>query len=78
MKYDWPGNIRELEHLISRAALKAVTAQGRQLRIVTISLANKPGARRGRFSTRARTATREACICGRENGFERSSRALST
>lgn len=40
LKYDWPGNIRELEHLISRAALKAVTAQGRQLRIVTISLAN--------------------------------------
>ncbi len=40
LKYNWPGNIRELEHLISRAALKAVTAQGHQSRIVTISLAN--------------------------------------
>ena len=37
LKYDWPGNIRELEHLISRAALKAVTAQGRQSRFVTIT-----------------------------------------
>ena len=40
MNYDWPGNIRELEHLISRAALKAVTIQGRQSRVVTISLVN--------------------------------------
>jgi anaerobic nitric oxide reductase transcription regulator len=38
LAYDWPGNIRELEHLLSRAALKAVTGSERGKRIVTISL----------------------------------------
>jgi anaerobic nitric oxide reductase transcription regulator len=37
MRYQWPGNIRELEHLLSRAALKAVTTEERQKRVVTIS-----------------------------------------
>ncbi len=35
--YHWPGNIRELEHLLSRAALKAVTVGERTKRLVTIS-----------------------------------------
>lgn len=38
LNYHWPGNIRELEHLLSRAALKAVTVEERQKRVVTISL----------------------------------------
>jgi anaerobic nitric oxide reductase transcription regulator len=33
--YHWPGNIRELEHLLSRSALKAIAEQGRE-DIVTI------------------------------------------
>ena len=37
MLYPWPGNIRELEHLLSRAALKAVAINGHQQRVVTIS-----------------------------------------
>lgn len=40
LNYHWPGNIRELEHLLSRAALKAVTGEERQKRVVTISLAH--------------------------------------
>ncbi len=36
LHYDWPGNIRELEHLLSRAALKAITPQGRDKRVVSI------------------------------------------
>lgn len=38
LDYQWPGNIRELEHLLSRAALKAVTVGERGKRVVTISL----------------------------------------
>jgi anaerobic nitric oxide reductase transcription regulator len=38
LNYQWPGNIRELEHLLSRAALKAVTIEKRGMRVVTISL----------------------------------------
>jgi anaerobic nitric oxide reductase transcription regulator len=38
LNYQWPGNIRELEHLLSRAALKAVKLEGREKRVVTISL----------------------------------------
>lgn len=38
LNYHWPGNIRELEHLLSRAALKALTVEERQKRVVTISL----------------------------------------
>lgn len=38
LNYQWAGNIRELEHLLSRAALKAVTAEKRVMRVVTISL----------------------------------------
>jgi anaerobic nitric oxide reductase transcription regulator len=38
LDYPWPGNIRELEHLLSRAALKAVTVGERGKRVVTISL----------------------------------------
>jgi anaerobic nitric oxide reductase transcription regulator len=38
LNYQWPGNIRELEHLLSRAALKAVTGEKRGVRVVTISL----------------------------------------
>lgn len=36
-QYDWPGNIRELEHVISRSALKAKQAQWQQ-KIVRIEL----------------------------------------
>jgi len=36
MDYQWPGNIRELEHLLSRAALKAVAGEESLNKIVTI------------------------------------------
>lgn len=35
LAYDWPGNVRELEHLIGRAALKAMAA-GERKRILSI------------------------------------------
>lgn len=35
--YHWPGNIRELEHLLSRAALKSATPENRQTDFITIS-----------------------------------------
>jgi anaerobic nitric oxide reductase transcription regulator len=37
LDYHWPGNIRELEHLLSRAALKSATGENRQANLVTIS-----------------------------------------
>ncbi|MFI3157416.1 MAG: nitric oxide reductase transcriptional regulator NorR [Methylococcaceae bacterium] len=39
LDYHWPGNIRELEHLLSRAALKSATPENRQANFITISLA---------------------------------------
>lgn len=39
LAYHWPGNIRELEHLLSRAALKSATRENRQADFITISLA---------------------------------------
>ncbi len=36
LNYHWPGNIRELEHLLSRAALKAVSTTESPKNIVTI------------------------------------------
>ena len=39
MAYHWPGNIRELEHLLSRAALKSATAENRQADFITLSSA---------------------------------------
>jgi anaerobic nitric oxide reductase transcription regulator len=39
LTYHWPGNIRELEHLLSRAALKSATAENRQADFITLSLA---------------------------------------
>lgn len=39
LAYHWPGNIRELEHLLSRAALKSATQANRQAEFITISLA---------------------------------------
>jgi len=39
LTYHWPGNIRELEHLLSRAALKSATQVNRQAEFITISLA---------------------------------------
>ncbi len=39
LAYHWPGNIRELEHLLSRAALKSATPENRQANFITISLA---------------------------------------
>ncbi len=36
LAYDWPGNIRELEHVISRAALRAVGRGARHSDIVTL------------------------------------------
>ena len=38
LNYHWPGNIRELEHLLSRAALKSATPENRQADFITISL----------------------------------------
>ncbi|BAN49344.1 nitric oxide reductase transcriptional regulator NorR [Metapseudomonas resinovorans] len=35
--YDWPGNVRELEHLIGRAALKALAACPERPRILTLT-----------------------------------------
>ncbi|MDH4653771.1 MULTISPECIES: nitric oxide reductase transcriptional regulator NorR [unclassified Pseudomonas] len=35
--YDWPGNVRELEHLIGRAALKALAACAERPRILTLT-----------------------------------------
>jgi len=40
LDYHWPGNIRELEHLLSRAALKAATPDSRQAGVVTVSMAH--------------------------------------
>ncbi|MGR9013465.1 MAG: nitric oxide reductase transcriptional regulator NorR [Gammaproteobacteria bacterium] len=37
LDYRWPGNIRELEHLLSRAALKSATPENRQADFITIS-----------------------------------------
>jgi len=34
--YDWPGNVRELEHLLNRAALKAMREQGRNSSLISI------------------------------------------
>jgi len=34
--YHWPGHVRELEHLLSRAALKAAVEQGRSCRVVSV------------------------------------------
>lgn len=45
LAYDWPGNVRELEHLIGRAALKAVTRmpdRGRTLTLDTDDLGLAP------------------------------------
>ena len=39
LDYHWPGNIRELEHLLSRAALKSATPENRLADFITISLA---------------------------------------
>lgn len=39
LDYHWPGNIRELEHLLSRAALKSATQENRLADFITISLA---------------------------------------
>jgi anaerobic nitric oxide reductase transcription regulator len=39
LNYHWPGNIRELEHLLSRAALKSATPENRQANFITISRA---------------------------------------
>ena len=36
INYSWPGNIRELEHVISRAAIKALSRGARRSDIVTI------------------------------------------
>ncbi len=46
--YDWPGNVRELEHLIGRAALKAMAQSGERRRILSIGaeLLDLPGQHR--------------------------------
>ena len=38
--YAWPGNIRELEHVISRAALRALSRGAERTRIVTLEAAH--------------------------------------
>ncbi|MGH6647889.1 nitric oxide reductase transcriptional regulator NorR [Aquabacterium sp.] len=40
LAYDWPGNVRELEHLVNRAALRALSEQGRGARWVAIEAAH--------------------------------------
>jgi anaerobic nitric oxide reductase transcription regulator len=40
LAYDWPGNIRELEHLIGRSALKALARQPARPRILTLTAAD--------------------------------------
>lgn len=40
LAYHWPGNIRELEHLLSRAALKSASPANRQADVITISPAD--------------------------------------
>ncbi|QDF98508.1 nitric oxide reductase transcription regulator [Azoarcus sp. DD4] len=40
LAYDWPGNVRELEHLIGRAALKALAAQAERPRILNLGAAD--------------------------------------
>ncbi|WP_187669965.1 nitric oxide reductase transcriptional regulator NorR [Zestomonas carbonaria] len=46
LAYDWPGNVRELEHLIGRAALKALSQHPERPRILTIEpdVLDLPGA----------------------------------
>ena len=39
LHYQWPGNIRELEHVISRAALKAISRGAQRTDIVTLESA---------------------------------------
>ncbi|WP_369958489.1 nitric oxide reductase transcriptional regulator NorR [Pseudomonas benzenivorans] len=39
LAHDWPGNVRELEHLIGRAALKALSACAERPRILSIDAA---------------------------------------
>src|SRR5690606_5746577 len=36
LRHDWPGNVRELEHLLGRAALKALARQAERPRILTL------------------------------------------
>ncbi|NMG35681.1 nitric oxide reductase transcriptional regulator NorR [Azoarcus sp. TTM-91] len=36
LAYPWPGNVRELEHLVGRAALKALAAQAERPRILSL------------------------------------------
>jgi anaerobic nitric oxide reductase transcription regulator len=36
LQHDWPGNVRELEHLIGRAAIKALSACAERPQILTI------------------------------------------
>ena len=38
--YDWPGNVRELEHLIGRAALKAMAGHAERPRILSLHAAD--------------------------------------
>ena len=40
LAHDWPGNVRELEHLIGRAALKALAGSAGRPRIVTLDAAH--------------------------------------
>jgi len=40
LAYTWPGNIRELEHLIGRTALRALASQPQRPRILTLSAAD--------------------------------------
>jgi anaerobic nitric oxide reductase transcription regulator len=37
LAYDWPGNIRELEHLVGRSALKALARQPQRPRVLSLS-----------------------------------------
>jgi anaerobic nitric oxide reductase transcription regulator len=40
LSYAWPGNIRELEHLISRSAMRAMASQRERPRILTLNAAD--------------------------------------
>lgn len=38
LSHDWPGNVRELEHLIGRAAIKALARHGERPRILSLDV----------------------------------------
>ncbi|WP_342246324.1 nitric oxide reductase transcriptional regulator NorR [Pseudomonas sp. OTU5201] len=77
--YDWPGNVRELEHLIGRAALKALAACTERPRILTLTASdlalpgNQPSA-----TTRLVEEPEVAANCDLREAVDRYQRQLIT